>query len=184
MLFVGHKTYFTVDENLVAGVSRLTPEWSRFRHQAGSVFLQVAHLADLLGQITPVAVRPFERYDGADATEVMRKLKAWLGAGFKNGEASSWMVGRRLVAGWSPLEMVAFEGLQVPPTTFGLNDKPDGSATVYELWEFDGVLMEMFPKHLSHIPENAMPDIALDSQKWLAPAEDAEPERLLLQDRR
>ncbi len=184
MLLVGHKTYFTVNENLVAGVSRLTPEWSRFRHQAGSVFLQVAHLADLLGQITPVGVRPFERFDGDDASEVMKKLKSWLGAGFKNGEASSWLVGRRLVAGWSPLEMVAFEGLQVPPTTFGLSGNPDGSATVYELWEFDGVLMEMFPKHLPHIPENAMPDITLDSRKWLAQPDDAEPGRLLSQDHR
>ena len=138
MLLVGHKTYFTVNENLVAGISRLTPEWSRFRYQPGSVFFQVAHMADILGQITPVGVTPFQQHDGTAAAELMQKLQTWLGAGFESGEGADWMVGRRIVAGWGPTEMVAFEGLQVSPSKFGLGSKRDGSAKVYELWEFDG----------------------------------------------
>lgn len=150
MFFVGQKIYFAaVNENLVVGVSRLTSQWSRFQYQPGSVFLQIAHLADLLGQITPMGQSAFERYDGTEASQVLRKLQAWLGAGFKSGESTDWMVGRRLVAGWKPSEMVAFEGLQVPPSKFGLSADANGSAVLYELWEFDGVLMEMYPQKLS-----------------------------------
>jgi hypothetical protein len=152
----------------MVGVSRLTPNWSRFQYQPGSVFLQIAHLADLLGQITPMGQSAFERYEGAEAAQVLRKLQTWLGAGLKRGENTDWMVGRRLVAGWKPSEMVAFEGLQVPPSKFGLSDDANGSAVLYELWEFDGVLMEMYPKKLPHIPENAIPDIVGDSRNWLA----------------
>lgn len=179
MFSVGQKIYFAVNENLVVGVSRLTTQWSRFQYQPGSVFLQVAHLADLLGQITPLGQSAFERYEGTEASQVLRKLQVWLGGGIKRVENTDWMVGRRLVAGWKPTEMVAFEGLQVPPSKFGLGDGTNGSAVSYELWEFDGVLMEMYPKTLSYIPDNAIPDIIADSQNWLGDENDDAYGRLL-----
>jgi hypothetical protein len=39
--------------------------------------------------------------------------------------------------------------------------------------------MEMFPKLLSHIPDNAIPEIVLNSQKWLSNENDGDYGRLL-----
>jgi hypothetical protein len=167
LISVGHKIYFPADKNLVVGVSRLTRQWSRFRYRPGHVFLQTAQLADLLGQIIPMGQSEFEHYKGSDAAVTLRNLQVWLGAGFTSEKNADWLVGRRLIAGWKSSEMVAFEGLQVSPSKFGLDEDADGSAVCYELWEFDGVLMEMFPTKLSHVPDNTIPDIIASSQNWL-----------------
>lgn len=166
MFFVGQKTYFTANENLVVSISRLTPGWSRFQYQPGTVFLQTAQLADLVGEVALIDERPFKRYEGTEAAEVLRKLQTWLGFGFNRDEYPDWLVGRRLVAGWKPTEMVAFEGLQVPPSKYGLGG-PGISAVLYELWEFDGVLIEMHPQKLSGVPEGTIPKIACETQNWL-----------------
>lgn len=175
MQFVGRKLYIAVNENLVVSVSKLSKQWSRFRYEPGKVFFQTAQMADLLGEIFPLGQGPFERHEGEAAASILRDLQAWLGAEVNGKETADWIIGRRMVAGWKPNGMVAFEGLQVPPSKFGLTPT---SAVLFDLFEFSDVLMEMNQQKLAIASDVALTDILNGNQYWLPERDLMQPESL------
>jgi hypothetical protein len=164
MQFVGRKLYTAADDNLVVSISELTAHWSRFQHAPGKVFFQTAQLADLLGEIFPLGQGPFECYEGEEAAGLLRDLETWLTASLNSGDNPDWIMGRRLVAGWKPNGMIALEGLQVPPAKYGLTNN---NVVLFDLFEFDGVLMEMWPQILEIEPDGPLTGIINNNRYWI-----------------
>jgi hypothetical protein len=142
---IGRKSYHHWDDNLVLGFGLITKRWSGFKvAQEGTSIVEIHDLSEVLGVIQSrfVGEPLFNPFGRAVNAHVMDD-RFWRTARDPVRSVPVGFCGRRLVSTWSEDLMLTIDKIACDPAElFGIVGVPGRSSMLYELVEFDGVLIE------------------------------------------
>lgn len=142
---IGRKSYHYWGPNLVLGFGLVTKRWSRFKVAlTGTSIVEIHDLWDVLGEINSRFVGgPLAPPYGRTVDDHVTDDRFWRTREDDTTQRPLGFCGRRMVTTWSDDVMLIIDKIVCDPEErFGITASPQDSSMVYELREFDGVMIE------------------------------------------
>jgi hypothetical protein len=142
---IGRKSYHYWGPNLVLGIGIVTKEWSRFKVAlTGTSIVEIHDLWEMLGEINSRFVGgPTASPYGRTVDNHVTDNRFWRTALDEVTEPPFGFCGRRMVSTWSDDVMLIIDKIACDPKTqFDLEETVERSSMLYELIEFDDLLIE------------------------------------------
>lgn len=166
MNFVGRKTYTAISDNVAIGFTKLTSGWSKFTYDPNAVHVHLFNLGNLLDETVPLDAGTVDAPAGADGIEQIERLRAWFLSGEGSESCPEWMIGRRLITSWNERYMLGIEGLRGIPERLDIGIQPERRSMLFNIFEFDGVLIERDAQRPAISPTGSLSDIANTPSHW------------------
>lgn len=142
---IGRKSYHYWKPNLVLGLGLATKRWSRFKVAlTGTSIVEIHDLWEMLGEVNSRFVGgPTASPYGRTVDAHVKDNRFWRTVVDDTTDRPLGFCGRRMITTWSDEVMLIIDKVLCDPKErFDLEDNVGKSSMLYELVEFDGMLIE------------------------------------------
>ncbi|MBY3432750.1 hypothetical protein HFN89_00990 [Rhizobium laguerreae] len=142
MKHIGRKVYNNWGPNLTVGIGLLTSEWSSFKVPPDRSDVKIFYLSEFSGEITQTGegFTPSDSPFGKSVTEHLEYAHLWYEHAPK---LPPGFCGMRMISTWSDATMLVIDKIVGDPVSrFDIHPEAYMSAMAYDVFEFDGELIE------------------------------------------